>query len=84
MVVNKDQDLAQAGTSAGSVPPDYTNFNVTPDGRRFNAKRPTRSAEFNADDAKNNEEITRAASGIRLPAPIRQQRNSFIPQYLVR
>ncbi|HTA47683.1 MAG TPA: beta-propeller fold lactonase family protein [Bryobacteraceae bacterium] len=33
VVVNKDQDPAQAGTTAGAVQPNYTTFNVTPDGR---------------------------------------------------
>jgi len=33
VVVNKDQDPAQAGAAAGAVPPNYTTFNVSPEGR---------------------------------------------------
>jgi hypothetical protein len=33
VVVNKDQDPAQAGTSAGAVLPNYTTFNVSPSGQ---------------------------------------------------
>jgi 6-phosphogluconolactonase (cycloisomerase 2 family) len=33
VVVNKDQDPAQAGTAAGAVLPNYTTFNVSPEGR---------------------------------------------------
>jgi Lactonase, 7-bladed beta-propeller len=33
VVVNKDQDPAQAGTSAGAVLPNYTTFNVSPGGQ---------------------------------------------------
>lgn len=33
VVVNKDQDPAQAGTAAGAVLPNYTTFNVSPSGR---------------------------------------------------
>lgn len=33
VVVNKDQDPAQAGTAAGAVLPNYTTFRVSPDGK---------------------------------------------------
>lgn len=33
VVVNKDQDPAQAGTAAGAVLPNYTTFNVSPSGQ---------------------------------------------------
>ena len=33
VVVNKDQDPAQAGTPAGAVLPNYTTFNVSPSGQ---------------------------------------------------
>jgi 6-phosphogluconolactonase (cycloisomerase 2 family) len=33
VVVNKDQDPAQAGTAAGAVLPNYTTFNVLPSGQ---------------------------------------------------
>ena len=33
VVVNKDQDPAQVGTSAGAVLPNYTTFNASPDGQ---------------------------------------------------
>jgi hypothetical protein len=33
VVVNKDQDPAQAGTSAGSILPNYTTFHVSPGGQ---------------------------------------------------
>jgi Lactonase, 7-bladed beta-propeller len=33
VVVNKDQDPAQAGTAAGSALPNYTTFNVSPQGQ---------------------------------------------------
>ena len=33
VVVNKDQDPAQAGTAAGAILPNYTSFNVSPEGQ---------------------------------------------------
>jgi 6-phosphogluconolactonase (cycloisomerase 2 family) len=33
VVVNKAQDLAQAGTASGAILPNYTTFNVSPDGQ---------------------------------------------------
>ena len=33
VVVNKDQDPAQAGTAVGAILPNYTSFNVSPEGQ---------------------------------------------------